>query len=213
MLRFGIRVPRLQLCDDQFARQSLQIAQGKRNRESPVVLHRVQCRGHLPPQAALALGRNHIPDHESDQQQNRQGAPPADRMDAPGLAQHRLLNRRAVLRRYEPHRRQILPPRRQMPVLGLRLPQGGPFRQPQLGPSAARFPLLARQPVPQGVDEVVVGELVVLPARSGSPWLVARGTFRVGGRDQAKLGVEDVDQVIEVPGTVRITRRFEQLLT
>ncbi len=66
-----------------------------------------------------------------------------------------------VLRRYEPHRRQILPPRRQMPVLGLRLPQGGPFRQPQLGPSAARFPLLARQPVAQGVDEVVVRELVV----------------------------------------------------
>ncbi len=212
MLRFGIRVPRLQLRDDQFARQSLQIAQGKRNRRSPVVLHRVQCRGHLPPQAALSLGRNHIPDHESNHQQNCQGAPPADRMDAPGLAQHRLLNRRAVLRRHEPHRGQILPPRRQMPVLGLRLPQGSPFRQPQLGPSAARFPLLARQPVPQGVDEVVVCELIVLSARQGRQ-AVARGTFRVGGRDQAKLGVEDMDQIIEVLGTVCITRGFEQFLT
>ena len=52
---------------------------------------------------------------------------------------------------------------------------GGPFRQPQLGPSAARFPLLARQPVAQGVDQVVVRELVVLPARQGRQ-AVARGT-------------------------------------
>ena len=32
--------------------------------------------------------------------------------------------------------------------------------------------------------------------------ILAGGTFRVGGRDQAKLGVEDVDQVVEVPGAV-----------
>ncbi len=87
-----------------------------------------------------------------------------------------------------------------------------PFRQPQLGPSAAGFPLLSSQPVAQGVDEVVVGELVVLPA-----WcrLLAftRGSFRVGGRDQPKLRVEDVDQVVEVPGAVRIPRRFQQFLT
>ena len=31
-------------------------------------------------------------------------------------------------------------------------------------------------------------------------------SFRVGGRDQAKLGVEDVDQVVEVPGAVRHNR-------
>ncbi len=100
-----------------------------------------------------------------------------------------------------------------MPVLGLRLPQGGPFRQPQLGPSAARFPLLARQPVAQGVDEVVVRELIVLPARQGRQ-LTCRleEPFRVGGRDQPKLRVEDVDQIIEVPGAVRITRGFEQFL-
>ena len=138
-------------------------------------------------------------------------AAPAHRMDAPGLAQHRLLRRGTVLRRYEPHRRQILPRRRQVPVLGLRLPQGGPFRQPQLGPSEARFPLFARQPVAQGVDEVVVRELIVLSARQGRQ-AVARGTFRVGGRDQAKLRVKDVDQIIEVAGAVGITGRFEQFL-
>ena len=76
---------------------------------------------------------------------------------------------------------------------------------------ATRLPLLAGQPVAQGVDQVIVCELVVLPARQGRLTL-ARGTFRVGGRDQAKLRVEDVDQVIEVPGAVRITRSFEQLL-
>ena len=36
--------------------------------------------------------------------------------------------------------------------------------------------------------------------------------FRVGWRDQAKIGVEDSDQVIEVPGAVGIARCFEQLL-
>ncbi len=39
------------------------------------------------------------------------------------------------------------------------------------------------------------------------------GPFRVGRRDQAKLRVEDVDQVVEVPGAVRVTRCFEQFLT
>ena len=37
-------------------------------------------------------------------------------------------------------------------------------------------------------------------------------TFRVGGRDQAKLRVEDVDQVVEVSGSVRVSRCFEQFL-
>ena len=104
-----------------------------------------------------------------------------------------------VLRRYQPHRRQILPPRRQMPVLGLRLPQGGPFRQPQLGPSAARFPLLARQPVAQGVDEVVVRELVIFLTRLDlrGRFVCPRLPFRVGRRDQPDFAVEDANQIIK----------------
>ena len=48
-----------------------------------------------------------------------------------------------------------------MAVLWLGVPQARAFRQPQLRPAPARFPLLAGQPVSQGVNQVVVGELVV----------------------------------------------------
>ena len=99
----------------------------------------------------------------------------------------------------------------QVAVLGLGVPRRRPFRQPQFRPPSPGLPLLAGQPVPQGVDQVIVCELVVLPARCGL-LTFARRAFRVGGRDQAKLGVQDVDQVVEVPGAVRITRCFEQLL-
>ena len=51
-----------------------------------------------------------------------------------------------------------------MAVLGLGVPERRAFRQPQLRPPSAGFPLLAGQPVPQGVDEIVVGQLVVTPA-------------------------------------------------
>ncbi len=89
--------------------------------------------------------------------------------------------------------------RRQMAVLGLGIPRRRPFRQPQFRPSSSGLTLLAGQPVPQGVDEIVVCELVVLPARCDLLTFTWR-TFRVGGRDQTKLRVKDMDQVIEVPG-------------
>ena len=54
--------------------------------------------------------------------------------------------------------------RGKMPVLGPGVPERGAFRQPQLGPAPAGLPLLAGQPVPQRVDQVVVGQLVVAPA-------------------------------------------------
>ena len=48
-----------------------------------------------------------------------------------------------------------------MAVLGPGAPERRTFGQPQLGPAPPGLPLLAGQPVPQGVDQVVVGELVV----------------------------------------------------
>ena len=42
---------------------------------------------------------------------------------------------------------------------------GRAFRQPQFRSSSTRLPLLAGQPVSQGVNQVIVCELVVLPAR------------------------------------------------
>ena len=53
-----------------------------------------------------------------------------------------------------------------MAVLGLGVPERRAFRQPQFRPSSTGFPLLAGQPVPQRVDQVIVGELVVLLARA-----------------------------------------------
>ena len=73
---------------------------------------------------------------------------------------------------------------------GLAFHERRPFRQPQFRPSSPGLPLLAGQPVSQGVDQIIVCESVVLPARCGL-LTFARGAFRVGGRDQPKLRVED----------------------
>ena len=48
-----------------------------------------------------------------------------------------------------------------MAVFWFGVPQRRAFRQPQLRPAPASFLLLAGQPVPQGVDQVIVSELVV----------------------------------------------------
>ena len=108
VLRFGICVPRLELRDDQFTRQSLQIAQ-----VNGTARPRLFCTA----SSAVATCRRRLrrarpQPHYRSRIQSSSGLPghsPADRMDAPGLAQHRLLNRRAALRRYEPHCHQILP--------------------------------------------------------------------------------------------------------
>ena len=57
------------------------------------------------------------------------------------------------------------PERRQVAVLGFGIPQAGAFRQPKFRTTTTRLSLLASQPVSQGVDQVIVRELVVLPAR------------------------------------------------
>ena len=54
----------------------------------------------------------------------------------------------------------------QMAVLGLGVPERGAFRQPQFRPSSPGFPLLAGQPVPQRVDQIIVSQLVIALARA-----------------------------------------------
>ena len=73
------------------------------------------------------------------------------------------------------------------------------IRQQQFGPAPPRFLLLAGQPVPQGGNEVVVGELVVFLARL-APEDVDSSllAFRVGRRDEADFAVENAEQVVEV---------------
>ena len=51
------------------------------------------------------------------------------------------------------------PEGRQMAVFWLGVPQRRAFRQFQLRPAPSSFPLLAGEPVPQGVDQIVVSEL------------------------------------------------------
>ena len=88
----------------------------------------------------------------------------------------------------------------QVAVLRLRVPDRRAFGQPQLGATAAGLPLLARQPVAQRVDQVIVGELIVSLALAARAASLARSTFRVSRRDQPQFGVEDADHVVEVLG-------------
>ena len=88
-----------------------------------------------------------------------------------------------------------------MPVLGLGIPERRPFRQPQFRTSTAGFPLLAGQPVPQGMDQIVVGQLVVAspgeavgrssPEPSGSVGVIRRSS-----------SIEDVDQIGKLTGAL-----------
>ena len=45
-----------------------------------------------------------------------------------------------------------------------------------------------------------------------TPLNIGGGPFQIGRRDQAKLSIEDMDQIVEVPGAARIPRSFEQFL-
>ena len=93
----------------------------------------------------------------------------------------------------------------------------GEGRQLQLGPAASRLRLLARQPLADRRDEVVVRELIIALAR-GSPRR-ARGAAapgldldgrRVDGRDHPQLVVEDGDQLGEVVGAVGVAGGLPQ---
>ena len=67
-----------------------------------------------------------------------------------------------------------------MPVLGLVSPDGRTFGQPQLGASRA-FSLLAVQPFSQGMNQVIVRQLVVpLAFGAGGLSLVAGPSGSVG---------------------------------
>ena len=86
---------------------------------------------------------------------------------------------------------------------GLALPQFRPLLQPQFGPAAAGFLLLAGQPLAERGNQVVVRQLVVpVPGFGhGLRWFVlGRGTLGIGGRDQPEFAVEDPQQVVEVLG-------------
>jgi len=71
--------------------------------------------------------------------------------------------------------------------------------QQQFGPAPESSFLLAGEPVPQGRDQVVVRQLVVLRAglhRGRSDFVLP---FRVGRRDEADFTIEDTEQIVEVP--------------
>ena len=153
-------------------------------------------------QGSIAL--KGAPGHQGDQDRQAQ-APQA--MHPPGPPHHPALRLSPVLATSQQPDVRPLQHRGQVAVLGLGVPERRAFRQPQFGPAAAGLPLLAGQPVPQRVDQVVVGELVVPPAGPAGGLVLAGRAFGVGRRDQAKLGVEDADQVVEVPGPARRSPR------
>src|SRR5262249_8945553 len=98
----------------------------------------------------------------------------------------------------------------QKPVFWFGIPEGRSFREPELSSSAPGFLLLAAQPLSQGVNEVIVSQLVVPPGWRSRRLTLAE-TFRLGRCDQAQLAIQDADQVIEVAGTAVITGRLAQL--
>ena len=106
-----------------------------------------------------------------------------------------------------------LPPGGQVAVLRLGIPGRRPLRQPQFGPPPPRLLLLAAQPVPQGMDEIVVQQHEVSAARRPKrrPAFPIY-PFGVGRRDEAQFPVEEADQGVEVPRPCGVSRCGQQLL-
>ena len=90
----------------------------------------------------------------------------------------------------------------QLAILRASIPHRRPIRQQQFGPAPARFLLLAGQPLPYRVNQIIVGQLVVFLARLRleNGIAVCLFPFRVGRRDEADFVVENADQVIEILG-------------
>src|SRR5581483_609318 len=112
-----------------------------------------------------------------------------------GAAHQASLRRRPILLAREEADAHPFPPGGQVAVVSrLTLPRGGALGEEQLGPAAARLLLLARQPVAQGGNEVIVGQLIVLtsPQREqGHALARAAGLylfrpFGIGRRDEAE---------------------------
>ena len=83
--------------------------------------------------------------------------------------------------------------RRQKAPLPVGCPLDGSLFQAQLRPAPPRFPLLARQPLPQRGDKIVVGELIgARPGDRGKPSVAVDVPFalRVRRRDEAEFGIE-----------------------
>ena len=152
--------------------------------------------------------------HRGDGQQDSNHHPPHG-VISPRLPHHLSLRRRPVLLRRQRPDLQPLQQRRQLPALWSGIPDRRTIRQQQFRPAAPGFLLLAGQPFPQRRHEIIVRQLVVFLSRLGlgqgivGPFLA----FRVGRRDEADFAVENAEQIIEVPGTTGVARRFQQFRT
>ncbi len=100
-----------------------------------------------------------------------------------------------------------------MAGLPLPLPQRGPVGQPQFGTAATRFSLFLSQPLPQGRDQIVVGQLVIfLTGRDGCLGRISGRACGIGGRDQPDLVVQNADQVVELRLAIGVSGDFQQLV-
>ena len=125
----------------------------------------------------------------------------------PACPPHHLpLRRSPVLLLRQPADLQPLQQRRQLPVLRAGIPYRRSIRQQQFRPASPSFLLLAGQPLPYRVNQIIVGQLVVFLPRLRLENGVAACllSFGVGRRDEANFVVENADQVIEVPGTTSV---------
>src|SRR5580698_9828012 len=100
-----------------------------------------------------------------------------------------------------------------MTALPLLLPPSRAVGKSQLGPSPPSLPLFAGQPLPQGGNQVVVCQLVIL-VPGADLWVrqIRSDAFRVGRRDQPDFVVQDSNQILEVLRAICISRGVQELL-
>ncbi len=135
------------------------------------------------------------PGEQGQDDRERRGA---DCVNAAGAGKHLALGRRSPLRIGKKQHPKPVEDRRKLPVLGPGVPHGRAIRQQQFRAAPAGLLLFSRQPVAERVDQVVVGELVVEVAQ------IRVVAFRVNGRYEAQLGVQQGEKVLEIACAVLV---------
>src|SRR5262249_29427265 len=142
-----------------------------------------------------------FPTGQAEQDETGGNHHPPEKMKPGRLPHHLALRGCPVLFLGQPADTAPLPERRQLTVLPAGVPDSGPVSKQQFAPAPPWFLLFSGKPVPQGWDEVVVGQLVVFLANFLLRSRSLLTAFRVGRCDEAKFTVQNADEVIKIPGT------------
>ena len=100
----------------------------------------------------------------------------------------------------------------QVTSFGSRTPVGCSFSQLYFGSSTAAFPFLSSQPVSDGGDEIIVGQLIAGSVAFGIAYqsFVVDGSRRICLCHQAKVSIQNLHQILKIRRSMTVSRCLQQ---